>query len=242
MALAGDSYALGFVAGTLSSLSPCVLPLLPIVVGSAVAAHRFGAVALAAGLALTFFAVGLFVATVGFEIGLDGDVFRLVGAVLLAALGVVLMSSALQARFAVAAGRFGLGVEPRLAGFEPSGLGGQFVLGALLGIVWSPCVGPTLGAASLVAAQGHDLAQVAGVMLLFGLGAALPLVLVGMASRELIMRWRGRLLAAGKAGKAVLGGALLVIALAIATGADRQAETVLTAVSPAWLSDLTTRF
>src|SRR5260221_12545381 len=104
MALAADSYVLGFAAGALSTLSPCVLPLLPIVVGSAIAAHRFGAAALAGGLALTFFAVGLFVATVGFEIGLDGDLFRLLGAALLGALGVVMMSAALQARVAAAAG------------------------------------------------------------------------------------------------------------------------------------------
>ncbi len=88
----------------LSTLSPCVLPLLPLVVGSAVAAHRAGALALAAGLALSFTAIGLFVATVGFAIGLDGGVFRTASAVLLMAIGVVLLSGALQARFAAATG------------------------------------------------------------------------------------------------------------------------------------------
>jgi sulfite exporter TauE/SafE len=86
------------------------------------------------------------------------------------------------------------------------------------------------------------LVQVALVMALFGIGAAAPLVLIGLASRELVMRWRGRLLAAGSAGKGVLGAAMVVIALVIATGADRRIETILTAWSPAWLADLTTRF
>jgi len=67
---------LAFLAGILSILSPCVLPLLPIVLGTAQAEHRLGPVALAAGLAVSFTAIGLFVATIGFAIGLDTDVFR----------------------------------------------------------------------------------------------------------------------------------------------------------------------
>ncbi len=242
MPFGADSYALGFVAGAVSTLSPCVLPLLPVVVGSAVATHRLGAVALAGGLALAFFAVGLFVATIGFAIGFDGDALRLVGAGLLAAVGVVLLSGSLQAALAAAGSRVGSQLHIRAAAFEPTGLGGQFLLGGLLGVVWSPCVGPTLGAASLLAAQGRALPQVGLVMALFAVGAAMPLVAVGLMSRALLARWRQRLLAAGKAGKIALGGVMLVLALAVATGADRQAETVLTGLAPAWLTDLTTRF
>jgi cytochrome c-type biogenesis protein len=54
----------------------------------------------------------------------------------------------------------------------------------LLGAVWSPCVGPTLGAASLLASQGHDLLQVALTMAVFGIGAALPLILLGVVARD----------------------------------------------------------
>ena len=72
---------LALLAGLLSILSPCVLPLLPIVLGAAASEHRFGPAALAAGVAVSFVAVGLFVATVGFSIGLDGEVVRRVAAV-----------------------------------------------------------------------------------------------------------------------------------------------------------------
>ena len=82
---------LAFLAGVLSVLSPCVLPLLPIVLGTAQSEHRLGPVALAAGLALSFTIIGLFVATIGFAIGLDTSVFRLVSAVLLIAIGTVLL-------------------------------------------------------------------------------------------------------------------------------------------------------
>jgi cytochrome c-type biogenesis protein len=194
MALPIGSIGFGFLAGILSTLSPCVLPLLPLVLGPAVAVHRLGVPALAAGLVTSFVAVGLFVATVGFSIGLDGSVFRLISAVLLGLLGVVLLSGALQQRFAIAAGGISNAGNRLIARISPSGLRGQFVLGLLLGAIWSPCVGPTLGAASLLAAQGRDLASVAIIMVAFGLGTAIPLLIVGSLSRQALSRWRGNLM------------------------------------------------
>ncbi|MCX4197304.1 sulfite exporter TauE/SafE family protein [Methylobacterium organophilum] len=146
-----------FLAGLLSVLSPCVLPLIPIVLGTAAAEHRLGPVALAAGLAVAFTAIGLFVATIGFTVGLDGDVFRRAGAVLLVLLGAVLMLPRLQARVATAAGPIGAWAEDRFGGAGSGGVSGQFAVGLLLGAAWSPCVGPTLGAASLMAARGEPV-------------------------------------------------------------------------------------
>ena len=139
---------LALLAGVLSTLSPCVLPLLPIVLGAALTEHRFGPVALAAGLALSFVVIGLFVATVGFAIGLDQDIFRNVAAALLIVIGAVLLLPRLQAQVAVAAGPFGNWAQSQAGGMSRSGLAGQFAVGLLLGAVWSPCAGPTLGAAS----------------------------------------------------------------------------------------------
>ncbi len=230
----------------LSILSPCVLPLLPLVFGAAAAADRRGVLALAAGLVISFVAIGLFVATVGFAIGLDQGVFRGVAAVLLAATGVVLLSGGLQARFALATAGVGNAGNRLMTRIAPAGgsvgLGGQFLLGLLLGAVWSPCVGPTLGAASVLAARGRDLGAVASVMAAFGLGTAAPLLLVGLLSRQALARWRGRMLAAGRGGKRLLGGVGIAVAVLILTGADRAVETAVVAASPDWLTTLTTRF
>jgi cytochrome c-type biogenesis protein len=242
MGLPAGSIAFGFLAGLLSILSPCVLPLLPLVLGPAMARSRWGLPALAAGLVVSFVGVGLFVATIGFSVGLDGDVFREVSALLLAGLGMVLVSEALQRRFAVAAGGIANAGNRLIGRVRINGLGGQFVLGVLLGAVWSPCVGPTLGAASVLAAQRRDLLGVTLVMLAFGLGSALPLLLIGMLSREAVARWRGRLSGAGKAGKILLGGAALAVAVLILTGLDRAVEAAAVAATPDWLTDLTTRF
>ncbi len=236
--------ALGFafLAGLFSILSPCVLPLLPLVFGPAVAAHRFGALALAAGLVVAFVAVGLFVATVGFQIGLDGDVFRAISAVMLGGFGVVLLSASLQNQLAFAAGGLSNRGNRLASGLTLTGLPGQFLLGVLLGTIWSPCVGPTLGAASLLAAQGRDLGAVGATMTAFGIGAALPLLGFGLASRRLATRWRGRLLWVGKVGKMALGVAAVAVALLVVTGADRAVESLVVTASPGWLIDLTTKY
>jgi cytochrome c-type biogenesis protein len=234
--------SLALLAGVLSTLSPCVLPLIPLVFGTAVSEHRLGPAALAAGLALSFVAVGLFVATVGFSIGLDAGVFRSVGAVLLMLIGIVLLVPQFQAWTALAVGPVSNWTDQRLRGFSTSGLSGQFGVGLVLGAVWSPCVGPTLGAASLLAAQGQDLGQVTLTMLVFGLGTALPLLLLGAVSREAMVRWRHRLLTVGRTGKMVLGAVLILTGISILSGLDKTLETALVGASPRWLTDITTRF
>ena len=232
----------GFLAGLFSTLSPCVLPLLPLVLGAAVAAHRLGVLALAGGMVLSFVSAGMFVATIGFSIGLTGEVFRIASAAMLGALGVVLLSGALQQRFAAAAGGLGNAGNALIARIAPDGLRGQFVIGLILGAIWSPCVGPTLGAASVLASRGQNLGGVAATMIAFGAGAAVPLLVVGSLSREVLLRWRGRMLSAGAKGKYLLGGGALAISAMILTGWDHRLETLLVELSPAWLTDLTTRF
>src|SRR6476661_1780767 len=233
---------LAFLAGALSALSPCVLPLLPIMLGSAASEHRLAPAALAAGLSLSFVVIGLFVATVGFTAGLDTGVCRLVVGFLLIAGGPLVLVPRLGAQAAAAGGPVSNWVEGQFGGFAAHGLGGQFLLGLLLGAVWSPCVVPTLGAASILAAKGENLGEVALTMVAFGIGAAVPLIAIGLLSREALSRWRGRLMEAGKGGKVLLGGVLVAIGLLVATGLDKRLETFLVDASPAWLTRLTTQF
>jgi cytochrome c-type biogenesis protein len=236
------TFALGYLAGLLSTLSPCVLPLLPILLASATARHRFGPLALALGLTLSFAAVGLLIASFGAAIGLDQTLLRRIAAVLLVGFGLLMLSARGQAGFAQAASGWGAAGDSLLTRVAGEGWRGQFGIGLLLGLVWSPCVGPTLGAASTLAAQGSHLPQVALLMLLFGLGAGSPLLVVGSLSREALGRVRGRLLAAGERGRWLLGLLMLAIGLAILTGWDRNVEAWAVDHSPDWLTALTTRF
>ena len=233
---------LAFVAGFLSILSPCVLPLVPIVLGAAVTAHPLGAFALAGGLAASFTGLGLLLALAGFGLGIDAGSFRLVAAGIMMVLGAILLVPSWQAQLAAAGGPVSNWVDRRFGGFASSGLAGQFAIGLLLGAVWSPCVGPTLGAASLLASQGHDLPRVTLTMAVFGVGAALPLVLLGLLSRATLMRVRSSLMSAGKLGKGLLGASLIVIGFLIVSGTDKRLEAALVDASPQWLTDLTTSF
>jgi cytochrome c biogenesis protein CcdA len=242
MAFGTGTYALGFVAGILTTLSPCVLPLLPIVLGSAMAAHPRGAMALGLGVTISFTTVGLFVATIGFAIGLDSEWFRQAGAILLVLLGLVLLSGSVQQRFAAAASPVSRAGDSMISRLRLEGFSGQLVVGLLLGVVWAPCVGPTLGAASTLAAQRDQLPEVAAIMLLFGIGAAVPLVVLGSLSRAAVLRWRSRMLSAGKVGKLALGGIMLALGGIILSGLDKRKEALGVQYSPSWLIDLTTRF
>ena len=134
---------------------------------------------------MSFVAIGLFFATIGFSLGLDSGVLREASAVVLVLIGVVLAIPPLQARLALAAGPVAQWTDARFGGVSRQGFWGQLGVGLLLGAVWSPCVGPTLGAASALAAEGRDLGQVGATMLVFGIGAALPLLLLGLVSRAI---------------------------------------------------------
>lgn len=234
--------ALAFLAGVLSTLSPCVLPLVPIVIGTALSAHRYGPAALAAGLAVSYVAVGLFLATAGFAVGIDQQLFRSIAAILLILIGGVLLLPQLQLRLATAGAPIGNWAQSQAGDVSTRGPGGQFMVGLLLGAAWSPCVGPTLGAASVLAARGENLSFVALTMFAFGIGAALPLLAIGLMSRQALSRWRDRLLAAGSTGKRVMGLTLVAIGVLIVSGLDKRIEAVLVDASPVWLTDLTTRF
>jgi len=242
MELGLASYGFGLLAGVLSTLSPCVLPIIPILLGSATNAHARAPLALASGLALSYAVVGTALAWASGALGIDTSIFRGVGAALLGAAGIVLMSSSLQQRFALATSGVGNAGNDLIARIRLDGLGGQFAIGLILGVVWSPCVGPTLGAAIVLASQGTSLIQVASLMGLFGLGAALPVVALAYASRTALMKARGKLLQAGKVGKMVLGLALVLVATIILTGLDRPFEAWMVQHSPAWITDLTTRY
>jgi cytochrome c-type biogenesis protein len=231
-----------FIAGTLTVLSPCVLPVLPMVLGATASRGRSGPMFLALGLTISFVAIGMFVALFGFAIGLDEGVFRQIAAMLMIAVGVVLAVPVMQARLATAGGPISSWVNDTFSGDASGRNAGPFGLGLLMGAIWAPCVGPTLGAASVMAAQGENLLEVFLVMTLFGIGSALPLLLLGMLSREVMMRWRGKLLLLGSGMKSILGVLLVSSGVLVLSGMDKKAEAFLVNASPDWLTELTTSY
>jgi cytochrome c biogenesis protein CcdA len=236
------SFVLALVAGLLSTLSPCVLPIVPILLGSAVNAHRRGPLALAAGLAISYATIGTTAAWAGAAAEMNSELIRRAGAALLALFALVILSGTLQERFAAATSGLSNAGNQLLSRLRLSGMAGQFIVGLVLGMIWSPCVGPTLGAAIVLASQGKHLAESAILMGLFSLGAAMPIVVFGYLSRSAMVKAKGQLLRVAKAGKFALGGAMLLVAIATISGRDRLVEAWLVRHSPAWLTVLATRF
>ena len=233
---------LAYFAGLLTTLSPCVLPMIPLVLSGTLTGGRRGPVLFATGMVLSFTAVGLFVASIGIGLGIDGHVLRVAAALLLIGMGLVLLFEPLQQRMALAAS--GLATQGnRLAMRLDGNAGAQpLILGALAGALWSPCSGPSLGAAIALAAEAGGLGAAALRMFIFGLGAVTVLMLLAYGTRSAIAARRDRLMAAGAWLKPVGAGIFLLVGLAILTGADKAAEAALLGVAPDWLNDLTTQF
>ena len=147
----------GYIAGILTLLNPCVLPVLPVVLIAAMNQHRAGPLALCAGMSITFVVVGIFVASLGPALGIDDQVVSQVASVVMILFGLTLLVPALSTRFAMAASGASSAIGSRTSGVDNNGLSGQFITGMLLGAVWSPCIGPTLGGAIAMASQGSNL-------------------------------------------------------------------------------------
>lgn len=228
---------LAFAAGAFGILSPCVWPLVPVVTSSAARGGRSGPVYLALGLSLSFAVAGTLLTLVLVSLGIDPELFRYVAAAMLVGIALVLLVPALNERATGALSSFSSRFQFGRRDGSASGPG-QFGVGALLGIVWLPCVGPTLGAAIALASMGQSMGMAFLVMLAYGVGTAGVLLFAGVVSGRLLARWRTRAITTGGFGKRLLGTSLLVLGLLVLTGVDKVLEAFAVNVMPAWIYSL----
>ncbi len=216
--------------------------MLPLVLTGAFAQGKWGPVALAGGLVLSFTVLGVGLAAFGQAVGLDTGVVRTLAAVLLLGSGLLLVHAPTQALFARLLTPLAGKANATLDRLSLEGNRGQFLLGLVLGAVWSPCVGPTLGAAVGLAAQRESLAQTTVTMAVFGAGMATIFLAIAYASREVMARRRERMAGIGARARKLFGWLLVGVGILIISGLDKALETMLLWVMPDWLVDLTTRF
>lgn len=233
---------LAYGAGLLTLINPCVLSVLPLVLASSVDRHPQGPALLALGMGVSFVAFGMLVSTLGYAVGLTPERLALIGASMMMAFGLVLVVPAFSAAFGRITARVAARADGGLSSVEAQNTAapwqGQFLGGVLLGTVWSPCIGPTLGSAIGLASTGQNLGWVAAIMASFALGVATLIVALGYGSRQAIRQRQEALKALASRSRQIIGLVFLGVGLLIATGTHTALEGWLVASLPAWLVDL----
>jgi cytochrome c-type biogenesis protein len=231
------SLVLAYLAGLLTLINPCVLPVLPIVLASSLQTDPRAPVALAAGMGLSFVAVGTGIAAIGPALGIyPEDVTRL-AALMMAGFGLVLLLPALGRQFSTATAGLAAVADARIAA-APRGIGAEFWGGALLGAVWSPCIGPTLGAAIALASTGQHIGYAAAVMAAFAAGVATLVLASAYGIRGWLRRNMGRMVAVSTRARPVMGGVFIVIGAALFFGLNHTIEATALRILPDWIVDL----
>jgi cytochrome c-type biogenesis protein len=186
MATSTLSIGLALLGGLLTVLSPCILPILPILVGRSLQSHLYGPLALVAGLISGFAVAGsLLGITASWLTGLSNGL-RIGALLVLLVLGLLAIFPNWSYRLL----RF-LPVQFLPALRQQStqlGLAGEFWLGTQLGLLWTPCAGPVLASILVLAAVNHQVIGAFGLLLAYGIGAGMPLLGIAYGSRTFSRR------------------------------------------------------
>jgi cytochrome c biogenesis protein CcdA/thiol-disulfide isomerase/thioredoxin len=204
-----------FVAGIVTALSPCVLPVLPIVLAGGATGGARRPYAIVAGLVASFTVFTLTAAALLSALGLPDDLLRTVAIVVVVVVGLSLV----WPRLGDLLGR----PFHALARRHRADAGGGFLLGVSLGILFTPCAGPVIGAVATVAATQSVTVEAVLITLAYGLGAAVVLLGVAIAAR------RGMSLRSARAHAPVvrraLGAGILAVAVLMVLGIDKDLQT-----------------
>ncbi len=229
---------LAYGAGLLTLINPCVVPVLPIVIATALQASPRGPLAMAAGLSLSFVVLGVSVTAFGRAVGLDTDTVARVGAAFMVVFGLALLLPQAGTLMATATAGLSARADARLDDVDRTGLGGQFLGGLLLGAVWSPCIGPTLGGAISLASQGESLGRATLIMVFFALGVSTLILALAYGTRGALSSWNADLRRLALRARPILGLTFLAVGLALFFRLHHPIEGWLISVMPAWLIDL----
>lgn len=224
-----------YIAGLLTLLNPCVLPVLPLVIASTGA--RTGPYWLAAGMSSAFVLVGVGLTVFGQSLGISPQMMTHIGAVLMIAFGTILLIPQFNAVFERAVSGQAQKADSLVTRIGMTGPGGWFASGALLGAVWSPCIGPTLGGAIALAATGNSIGFATLTMVFFALGVSTLIILGGKGLGR--TQWARRL---SSVNKTLMGGALVLIGLILYLEIDKMVERWAIQWLPYWFQDLSITF
>lgn len=217
MATIAPSLGLAFAGGILTVLSPCVLPILPIVMGRSLQSHRLGPLVLVAGLVGGFAVAGSLLGITAHWLTNLTNGLRTLAVATLLILGLLALVPQWSYRL------FSYLPVGQWKTSHAVGLTGEFWLGTQLGLLWTPCAGPVLGAILVLAAANHQIAGAFAFLLAYGVGAAVPLLAIAYGGRRLsqsFLRLRHHSAALQRIG----GGMIILTAIAILLGWDVELQ------------------
>lgn len=215
------SLTAAFLAGMLTILTPCCLPLLPPLLSGSVG-HRLRPPAIVAGSVVSFTALGVAVGSLG---ALSPDSLRLPAFLIIVAFGAVMADDDLHRLYSRYASRLAGAATARSSALEESRhpVASAFVLGLTLGVIWLPCVGPVLGAVLAYAATTGTAAGSGLLLFVYALGFAVPMLGVAYGGERAGARMRERVDGVGgpAAIRRLAGYALLLTGVALLFELDR---------------------
>jgi len=180
---------LALLAGVVTVVAPCTLPMLPILLGASVGRNGKARPAMIAlGFVISFSAAALLLSAAIDLFDLDPNILRTVAAVLLLGFGVLMIWPTPFERLTAGVG----GIAYSTAGNNPARQGnlGGFVLGTTLGLVWTPCAGPVLGSLLTIVATSKDTAWASALLVVYAIGAAIPMLAIAYGGQAATTRIR----------------------------------------------------
>lgn len=226
-------FLLAIAAGFLTVLAPCILPLLPLILGTSAGHSRYRPVFIVLGFVFSFSIFGAFFATVGTFFGISNEIFRTVAVCILIIFGLALIFEHAYQKITLA-----ITSKLQIAGNAVSRLGqghGETVsalfIGASLGLIWTPCAGPILGTIITLASQTKDPLVTGLLFSAYAVGAGIPMLLIGYGGQALLTRFR-KIGNYAHTMNVVMGLLILLTALAIFLGWDRNIQTLLLPLYP----------
>jgi cytochrome c biogenesis protein CcdA len=201
---------LALLAGVVTVAAPCTLPMLPILLGASVGqTSKARPAMIAAGFVLSFSVVELALGAITRAFDFDPNSLRTAAAILLVGFGLLMIWPAPFEWLSSLTGGFAGG-----GATSSQGVIGGFVLGATLGLVWTPCAGPVLGSILTIVATSKDTAWASLLLVVYAIGAALPMLLIAHGGQAITTRIRN---VARIAPKLQRGFGIVVIAFAVAS-------------------------
>lgn len=181
---------LAFVEGFALIISPCILPILPIVLSGSLAGNKSRPLGIIAGFIFSFTIVTLFTKTLITYTHLSADALRDTSYVILLMLGVIMTSTYLTEKFTLFTSRLtGFGSSIETANNPRGGFVSGMIFGCLIGIVWTPCAGPILAAVIVQTIVQHTTLSSMLVVVAFALGAGIPMLLIALIGRRMMEKF-----------------------------------------------------